>query len=291
MQLDPIAVEAGVRLEALAATESTNAEARLRAQHGESGPLWITAVEQAQGRGRRGRSWISPPGNLYASLLLSDPSPFDRAPELAFVAALALRDAIVAEAAVLAPQLRFKWPNDLLLSAKKCAGILIEGEVGMQAESATARRLTVTIGVGVNCVTHPPSTSASGAVTTPKTSAPFGEDMITFPATDLLAQGADIAPQQLFRRLSATMCRRIAEWDRGRGLPAILGDWLTWAHGIGEEITVRDGGAEMHGRFVGLDQSGRLVLGLPGGGMKKISAGDVFPFGARGGWRIRSAWT
>jgi len=136
MQLDPTAIEAGVRLETLAAIGSTNAEAHLRAQHGERGPLWITATAQSAGRGRLGRTWISPPGNLYASLLLSDPSPFEHAPQLAFVAALALRDAIVAEAAALAPQLAFKWPNDLLLAGDKCAGILIEGEAACDGEEA-----------------------------------------------------------------------------------------------------------------------------------------------------------
>ena len=114
MQLDPTAVDAGVRLESLGTTGSTNAEARSRAQHGDNGPLWITATEQTQGRGRQGRTWISPPGNLYASLLLRDPSPFEHAPQLAFVAALALRDAVALEVKSLAPRLKFKWPNDLL---------------------------------------------------------------------------------------------------------------------------------------------------------------------------------
>jgi len=115
--------------------------------------------------------------------------------------------------------------------------------------------------------------------------------MVAFPATDLLTYGADVTPRQLFQRLSATMCRRISQWDRGNGFSAILGDWLSWASGIGEEITVRDGVADMHGRFIGLDQSGRLVLGLSGGRTKKISAGDVFPFDDRGRRRIWSAWT
>jgi BirA family transcriptional regulator, biotin operon repressor / biotin---[acetyl-CoA-carboxylase] ligase len=296
MQLDPIAVDAGMRLEALAATGSTNAEARQRARRGETGPLWITAAEQTQGRGRRGRVWISPPGNLYASLLLTDPSPFDRAPELAFVAVLALRDAIVADVPALAPELRFKWPNDLLLFARKCAGILIEGEVGisggmsgaMAGEGGPNNRVTVIIGIGVNCVTHP--MTVQGATELEAGPGP-GEDRVAFPAADLLAHGADIKPEQLFRRLSASMCRRISQWDRGRGFSAILGDWLTWARGIGEEITVRDGLGETHGRFVGLDQSGRLVLGLPDGGTKRISAGDVFPFEVWGGRRIWRART
>jgi BirA family transcriptional regulator, biotin operon repressor / biotin---[acetyl-CoA-carboxylase] ligase len=270
MQLDPTAIEAGVRLETLAAIGSTNAEARLRAQRGERGPLWITATAQSAGRGRHGRTWISPPGNLYASLLLSDPSPLEHAPQLAFVAALALRDAIVAEAAALAPQLAFKWPNDLLLAGGKCAGILIEGEAALDGEEAqTPKLLTVIVGIGVNCTSHPRNS---------------GTD--SFPATDLQAHGAEITPQQLFRRLSATMYRRLAQWDRSHGFAAILADWLSRAHGIGEQITVRNNGAEVQGRLVGLDQAGRLLLELRNGTLTKISAGDVFPLAVHGPRRI-----
>jgi BirA family biotin operon repressor/biotin-[acetyl-CoA-carboxylase] ligase len=262
MQLDPSAVEAGVRLAALASVDSTNKEALNRARHGERGPLWVTAATQTAGRGRMDRSWTSPPGNLYASLYLAAPSPIERAPELAFVSALALRDAMIAEASGLAPQLAFKWPNDLLLGGEKCAGILIEGEVD------PGRSLIVVIGIGVNCVTHP--TAAA------------------FPATDLRAHRAEVTPEQLFRRLSATMRARIGQWDRGNGFAAILGDWLGAARGIGEEIRVRNGGSEKSGRFVGLDQSGRLVLLLADGNTEKISAGDVFPFAKSGGQRIPS---
>lgn len=260
MQLDPIAVEAGVRLEALASVGSTNKEARLRAQRGEAAPLWITAVTQTQGRGRMDRSWASPPGNLYASLLLRAPASPERAPELGFVAAVALRDAVLSEASTLAPQLAFKWPNDLLLAGKKCAGILVEGDAdGNGGVSAV-------IGIGVNCVSHP--------------------DEAAYPATDLAAHGVAIAPERLFRALSAAMCRRLAQWDRGRGFSAILHDWLAAASGVGEEMTVRNGSGEKHGRFVGLDPSGRLMLQARDGGIQRISAGDVFPFDSRARQRI-----
>ena len=268
MQLDPSAVEAGVRLKTLGAIESTNRDALLCARRGDSGPLWITAVAQTEGRGRTGRSWSSPQGNLYASLLLSQPSPTERAPELAFVAALALRDAIVGQAPALAPVLAFKWPNDLLLGGEKCAGILIEGDVGRDGEVELPKSLSVVIGIGVNCANHPQATS--------------------FPATDLRAHGADVAPAQLFRRLSATMCVRIAQWDRGQNFSAILADWLAAARGVGEEIRVRNGSSEKIGRFAGLDRSGRLLLERPGGVIEKISAGDVFPFELRDGRRIPS---
>ena len=245
---------------ALATVGSTNKEARIRAQQRERAPLWITAEAQTEGRGRMDRAWASPPGNLYASLLLREPSPSERAPELAFVAALALRDAIVSETAGLAPELCFKWPNDLLLADEKCAGILIEGDV------EPGKSVSVVIGIGVNCASHPPAAA--------------------YPATDLGAHGAAITPARLFQRLSATMCGRIAQWDSGRNFSVILADWLAAARGVGDEITVRNGSGEKHGRFVGLDRSGRLILELRGGGTEKISAGDVFPFDFRGGRRV-----
>ena len=282
MQLDPIAIEAGVGLVALGMIGSTNAEAGSRAKSGERGPLWITAEAQTAGRGRLGRSWNSPPGNLYASLLLSEPSSIEHGPELALVAALALRDAIVAEAPALAPQLSFKWPNDLLLAGEKCAGILIEGEIG------AGNSLTVVIGIGVNCAHHPPveSEPPPDAKPAPARATPFGEPAVLFPATDLRAHGADVTPQRLFTALSAAMCRRIAQWGRGQGFTGILGGWLSAAQGLGEPIRVRDGNGEKIGRFVGLDRSGRLVLELSSGALEKISAGDVFPFSRRRGWKI-----
>src|SRR4051794_41853151 len=94
MQLDPTASAAGARLITHDTIGSTNAEALRLARDGERGPLWIVAKTQTAGRGRRGRAWVSEPGNLYASLLLTDPAPPERGPELSFVAALALHDAI-----------------------------------------------------------------------------------------------------------------------------------------------------------------------------------------------------
>ena len=116
---------------------------------GERGPLWVTAAEQTAGRGRRGRPFVSERGNLYASLLLTDPSPADRAAELSFVAALALHDAVCELAATLASRIRFKWPNDLICDGAKFAGILVEGE------GASGRPLAAVVGIGVNCAHHP----------------------------------------------------------------------------------------------------------------------------------------
>ena len=128
MQLHSAAVAAGYRLATHETLASTNAEALTLARGGERGPLWIVARQQTAGRGRRGNAWVSPPGNLYASLLLVDPAPAECAPELSFVAALALHDAILDRAPDLRADLALKWPNDILCGGAKLAGILIEGE-------------------------------------------------------------------------------------------------------------------------------------------------------------------
>src|SRR6187401_2216053 len=127
MQLDPIVADAGVRLIAHDTIGSTNTEACRLARAGERNPLWITARQQTAGRGRRGNVWISEPGNLYASLLLPDVPP-GRAGELAFVAALAVYDAVSELAPDMAFRLTLKWPNDVQVGNAKLAGILIEAE-------------------------------------------------------------------------------------------------------------------------------------------------------------------
>jgi BirA family biotin operon repressor/biotin-[acetyl-CoA-carboxylase] ligase len=241
---------AGARHIAYDTLGSTNAEALALARAGERGPLWITAQRQDAGRGRRGNAWVSPPGNLYATLLLSEPSPPQSAPQLSFVAALALHDALSEGAPRLGPALRVKWPNDLLVGPAKLAGILIEGE----SEPAFA----VGIGFGVNCVSHPAATA--------------------YPATDLAAAGAVLPPQTLHAALAQAMARRLTQWARGDGFAAIRDDWLKRAAGLGETIRVRLPARELSGRFAGLDEAGRLQLEQPDG-LLAVSAGDVFGLG------------
>jgi BirA family biotin operon repressor/biotin-[acetyl-CoA-carboxylase] ligase len=244
MRLDPAALAAGVRLATYGEIGSTNAEALARARGGERGPLWIVAARQTAGRGRHGRAWISEPGNLYATLLLSEPAPPPRAPELAFVAAVAVYDAVAEAAPVLRSRLMLKWPNDLLCDGAKVAGILIEGEGS-----------AVVVGIGINCKHHPAGTA--------------------HPATDLSACGIEAMPVQLMGLLSKTMLDRLAQWRCGAGFAAIRQDWLARAQGHGSAVTVRVGEQEFAGRYEGIDEGGRLLLRTADGKLKMISAGDV----------------
>jgi BirA family biotin operon repressor/biotin-[acetyl-CoA-carboxylase] ligase len=241
---------AGVRHLTYDMLGSTNAEALALARAGERGPLWITARSQSAGRGRRGSRWISPPGNLYATLLLTQPSTTERAPQLSFVVALALYDAVVACAPQLGPALKVKWPNDLLVGQEKIAGILIEGECDPV--------FAVAVGIGVNCGAHPTD--------------------VAFPATDLSRAGALVTPEALLMALFATMQRRLSQWNRGEGFAGVRSDWLKRAAGLGESLRVRLPERELSGRFQGLDEAGRLILEQDGR-VTKVTAGEIFGIG------------
>ncbi len=249
MQLDPRASAAGVRLISHEVLTSTNAEALTLSRQGERGPLWVTAGRQSAGRGRRGRTWVSEKGNFFGSLLLTDPAPPEHWPQLSFVAALAIHDAVSELAPELKSQLAIKWPNDLLLSGKKFAGILIEGE------STADGRGAVAVGIGVNCTSHPKDTD--------------------YPATDLGAAGSKLTPESLFGALSIKMLGRLAQWNQGEHFSTIRADWLARASGVGEAVRVRLADHEASGQFETLDDDGRLVLLAPDGGRETIAAGDL----------------
>ncbi len=231
---------------------STNTEALARAHAGEKGPLWLVAGRQSAGRGRRGRPWVSAPGNLHASLLLVDPALPAAAAGICFVAALALHDAVIDAAHGLAPtRLKLKWPNDLLLDGDKVAGILVEGT------SPAPGRLAVAIGFGVNCVSSPALTD--------------------YPSSDLAGAGFPLSAPALLTALARTMPIRLAEWNRGAGFAAIRAAWLARAAGIGGAIEVRLADRTLAGTFEAIDAAGGLVLQRADGKRETITAGDIFP--------------
>jgi BirA family biotin operon repressor/biotin-[acetyl-CoA-carboxylase] ligase len=239
----------GYRVLHVEETGSTNALALDWAREGDPGNLWVVADRQTAGRGRQGRTWVSEPGNLFASLVLSDPALPDRLGELPLVVALAVHDAI---ADVLPPSARgtleIKWPNDVLLAGAKLSGVLIESAMLPQGR-------VVVVGIGVNCRHHPSDTP--------------------YPATDLASAGMPTEPAALFERLADRMARRLGEWQGGP-FTTIVAAWTKRARGIGEPIRVRLTNRTLEGRFERLDERGRLVLALSGGGTEVISAGDVF---------------
>ena len=235
---------------ALAETVSTNSECLARAREGDPGNLWITATRQTGGRGRRGRAWFSEPGNLYASLLLIDPAPVARLHSLPLAAAVAVHRAIRRVMPPGSPEVAIKWPNDILIDGRKTCGILLEGE------SLPDGRRALVIGCGVNIAAVP--------------------ETALYPVTSLRQEGATIAPEELFAHLFVTMAGALSVWNGGAGVASIIDQWRAAAKGIGEPITVNLPDRSLSGRFVDIDQDGRLILDTGSGAPQAIAAGDVF---------------
>jgi BirA family biotin operon repressor/biotin-[acetyl-CoA-carboxylase] ligase len=254
LTLSDTATAAGFGLVHLAETGSTNAEALARGVAGETRPTWFVADRQTAGRGRRGRSWVGLEGNLFATLLLTDPGPAARIAELCFVGALALDDALLTLAPDLERRFKVKWPNDALLDGAKISGTLIE---------ATTRGTStqVAIGIGVNVAHHP-------------------EDM-PYATTSLAAAGFTISRDALFAALSRSMVTALAIWNRGKGFDPIRAGWLARAYGLGGPMVVRADDRRFEGIFVGLDPQGRLILDTPDG-RQFLNVGEVMPAVAQG---------
>ena len=239
----------GASILVLEEVDSTNAEARRKAEAGERGPLWITATRQSAGRGRRGRAWETGAGNLAATYLFTTAMRPAQAAQVSFVAALAVAD--LAAAFVPAGLASLKWPNDLLINGQKAAGILVES--GALADGA----LWVAVGVGVNLA-----------------SAPLAADR---PATTLAAHMGSPPPTPLdvLQVLARSMDHWRGVWEQA-GFPAIAEAWTARAHGIGEKCTAHLVGESVEGVAEGLDPDGALRLRTADGAVRRITAGDVF---------------
>lgn len=236
-------------IEAHEALDSTNAEARRRAEAGEAGPVWITAERQTAGRGRRGRAWSTETGNLAATLLTTTDVPPAEAAQLSFVAALAAAD--LADTCLGAGAARLKWPNDVLVYGKKAVGILVES--GARADG----RLWLAVGIGIN-LAHAPTD-------------------VDRPATSLAEHMAGPAPRPL--DALEVLATRFEAWRKlwaTQGFAPIATDWTARAHGLGEACEARLPNRTISGVAEGLDPDGALRLRLDDGALERITAGDVF---------------
>jgi BirA family biotin operon repressor/biotin-[acetyl-CoA-carboxylase] ligase len=233
-------------------TDSTNADARRRADVGETGPLWIVARRQTEGRGRRGRQWESQDGNLFATLLqLTRKSPAEAA-QMTFVAALAIADLLDAWAP---PSLvTIKWPNDVILAGEKTSGVLIE------SGAHEGGGLWLAVGVGVNLAHAPEGTER--------------------PATALVHHlRGDVTAPPTVEVAAAALAEAFAVWmDRWEtlGFQPILDAWRARTSGLDGPAVARLGREIVEGRAEGVDPDGALRLRLADGSLRLISAGDVF---------------
>ncbi len=200
---------------------------------------WLVAERQTAGRGRQGRAWQSPPGNLYASGLVELRAGDPPAPTLALVAGVATIESLAV------PELMLKWPNDVVHSRSlaKLAGILVE-----RSEN------NVVVGVGAN-LAHAP-------------------DLPDRATAYLDALGSIVSPLSLVEVLAANLEARLRDWRADVGI--IYSVWSARAHPIGTSLSAEVDGVRLDGNFDGLTADGALQLRLADGTTRVIHAGDVF---------------
>ena len=229
--------------------DSTNDYAKQLALSGYFEGTIVTAAKQNKGKGRRGRDWISPLGNLYCSLVLNVENKIENMGQLSFVASTALADAINEKTSDL--KVLCKWPNDIITSDyKKIAGILIE-TTGVSANDFAI------LGVGVNVLNYP-------------------LDMVSnIRASSLLEQGVEITADDLLSLLLKHFETKLALW-RERGFKIIREEWLKNAYGLGKEIEIRLPQNTFKGIFKDIDDNGAILFENDEGKIQKINSGEVF---------------
>lgn len=220
---------------------STNREALDLIEKGISNETIIITDKQTEGRGRTGKSWISPEGNLYASLIINQEADVSKLTELTFVTALAVGHTILSFINGL--NLQYKWPNDVLIDGKKISGILLE-------KRSNSNWLIIGIGINVN---HAP-----------------------LPGTMCISNyGESVSNMDLLKELIINFNKLRKQWLFD-GFYAIREMWLKKAFKMNEQISVKLADKLYEGIFSDIDKSGKLVLQQKNGSLIYFNAGELF---------------
>jgi len=265
LRLGDRARAAGYRLAAFDSIGSTNTEALNAASSGDPGGIWFAALQQTAGRGRRGRTWQNPPGNLAASLLIVPDVEPAVAATLGFAAGVSLNRALsrILPAGLVkvgidgadgggeggSARIALKWPNDVLADGAKLAGILLE------AQKLPDGRHAIVIGIGVNVV-----------------AAPQG---LPYPAVSLMDLGVERDASDVLEALSDAWVEVFSLWREGQGVAEVLDLWRRSAAGIGAPVAVSRSEGVVRGIFETVDAAGRLIVRADDQSRIAITAGDV----------------
>lgn len=231
----------------LETVESTNDAALDMARHGEPEGAVITALSQTKGRGRRGRTWYNQAGqNIIMSVILTPDIPFNRVPELTFVASLSVLDCL---AAIPCNGVSLKWPNDVLINGKKASGILLE-------TCTSAERNAVIIGIGVNL-----NQSA------------FSSDIADIATSVYLEIGTKHDIETVTQSLALSIFSNYQAY-LSEGFEEILTRWRKYMWGLGKHADIQAEGRSISGRISGISSDGALLLAGNDGTTHTIYAAD-----------------
>lgn len=232
--------------------DSTNDEAKRLIKSGGYEQAVVFSKEQQQGRGRYGKDWYSPEGNLYLSIIIKPTKRLDMLAQASFVAAVALRETLLP----FLPEdvnVEYKWPNDVLINGKKVAGILLE-TVAVANDDVVDRLI---VGVGVN-VEH------------------FPKEEMRFPATSIVDSGGkQVVLEELLTTFVWHFQEKLDVWQQS-GFEGIRKTWRRHARGIGKEVDVHLADETFSGVFQDLDENGALCLKMQNGKERLVEAGEVF---------------
>ncbi|WP_409362028.1 biotin--[acetyl-CoA-carboxylase] ligase [Bartonella heixiaziensis] len=250
--LSNFAQKQGYTVESYGTVDSTNLVAQRKAQAGHKGYLWIVAQEQSQGRARRGRTWSSPKGNLYSSLLLTDDIVHQTAAQLGFVAGISVVEAIkqfIKDKTQTNSIVSLKWPNDILLQGAKSSGVLLE------IFKLPSQQYALVIGIGINVK--------------------YNYEDAPYPTSSLKNINLHVEAEQIFTVLTESFSKNYLLWKQSGGCDIIREKWLLYSAHLGQYVKIINDEKIIEGIFDGLDNDFNCIIKQKNGQQAIITAGDV----------------
>lgn len=242
--------------------DSTNDEARRLINKGdleqfpqEAGTAWgenavVLADSQINGKGRLGRHWYSPPGNLYMTVVKRPQVPITQLSQISLVVGVAVRRVLEK---FISPDhhLALKWPNDILINGMKIGGILVETDI-----PSTEAPPVCYIGIGINLLSSP--------------------DLINYPACSLLDFTKNVPTRDDFSRLLLASIETVFEdWTKS-GFQEIREEWLWHAYGLGKPVQgIAENGFKLYGRLLTIDPEGALIISDEDGREHLVRSGEI----------------
>jgi len=229
--------------------DSTNEVAKYLAEEGAEEGTLVVAEIQNRGKGRRGKTWISPPGGVWMSVILRPNIPPYQASQLTLVTGVVVAKTLKEE---LNLDVGIKWPNDILIGKKKVCGILTE----VNATMDKVNYLVVGIGIDMNV------------------------DVPLFPSD--LQKGATSLKNELNTEINGALLVQkflfnfeniYNEFKSGK-FPEILNEWRAMSSTIGNSVEVRTRGKTVRGDAVGINKEGILIIEMEDGSLRKMISGE-----------------